>query len=162
MSGAAVTSGRVDASIAGQVQLAGRVRVAVGRLNRRLRLSPGGDGLTSTQLSALVSVEKHGPLRIGDLAAQERIAPPTMTRVVAGLVREGLIARRPDPTDGRAWQVALTSRGTRLLERGRARGTSFIATALAHCTPEQLAALDLALPVLESIAADDNCGRPPA
>lgn len=138
-----------------RIALASRVRVAIGRINRRNRQNPGGDGLTSSQLSALVTVEGFGPLRVGDLAARERIAAPTMTRIVSGLEQHGLLDKQPDAKDRRACNVVLTVRGAKLLERLRRRTTSFLATQLSQCTAEQRAALEAALPVLEAIASDD-------
>src|SRR5271163_2863633 len=77
-----------------------RLRVALARLSRRLRRHELA-GLTPTQLAALSTVERSGPLRLGDLAAAERIAPSTLTRLVTVLEDAGYVTRRPDPADAR-------------------------------------------------------------
>ena len=82
-----------------------RLRVALARLSRRLRRhSPAG--LTPTQLAALSTVEQNGPLRLGDLAAAEGIAPSTLTRMVAVLEDLGYVRRDADPRDARASTLA--------------------------------------------------------
>lgn len=134
--------------------LASRVRLVVGRLTRQLRLHHAGDLLTFTQLATLSTIERHAPLRIGDLAAAEGISAVTMTRVVAVLEEHGLVDRRPDPDDGRACQVLLSKHGTAEVDRLRRQRTGYIAVRLEQCTPGQRAALAAALPVLELIAHD--------
>lgn len=136
--------------------LAGRLRLLVGRLARRLRTHPVGDRLTPTQLATLSSVDRHGPLRIGDLAAREGIVATTMTRIVAVLEEQGLVQRRADPADGRACQVQLSERGVAMLARLRSQRTGYFATRLDRCTPEQRAVVAAALPVLESLALDET------
>lgn len=135
-------------------EIASRVRVVVGRLSRRLRLHPGGDRLTSTQLASLFTIEQCGPLRVGDLAAAEGIAAATMTQVVTALAELGLVERRPDPNDGRACHVLLSDHGRREMARLRSQRTGYLATRLGACTPEQRALLAAALPVLELITQD--------
>src|SRR5215471_9250869 len=75
---------------------AARLRVAIARLSRRLRRHVLA-GLTPTQLSALATVERSGPLRLGDLAAAEGIAPSTLTRLVTALEERGYVDRTPVP-----------------------------------------------------------------
>ncbi len=136
-------------------QIAGRLRLLVGRLARQLRAHPTVDRLTPTQLATLSSVDRHGPLRIGDLAAREGIVAATMTRIVAVLEEQELVQRRPDPADGRACQVELSEPGAAMLEQLRSQRTGYFATRLDRCTPEQRAAVVAALPVLESLALDE-------
>jgi DNA-binding transcriptional ArsR family regulator len=78
-----------------------RLRVAIARLSRRLRRHELA-GLTPTQLSALATVDRAGPLRLGDLAAAEGIAPSTLTRLVTALEERGYVERCPVPGDARA------------------------------------------------------------
>src|SRR5487761_676139 len=87
-----------------------RLRVAIARLSRRLRRHELA-GLTPTQLAALSTVERSGPLRLGDLAAAEGIAPSTLTRLVAVLEELGYVRRVADPSDARASTLAITPRG---------------------------------------------------
>lgn len=92
--------------------LASRLRLAVVRLNRRLRAQREAEAVvTLTQLSAMASLHRHGAMSPGELAARERVQPPSMTRVIAALVERGFVDRSPHPTDGRQTVVALTGTG---------------------------------------------------
>lgn len=136
--------------------MAGRLRLLVGRLARQLRAHPARDRLTPTQLATLSSVDRHGPLRIGDLAATEGIVAATMTRIVAVLEEQELLERRADPLDGRASQVKLSEQGAAMLARLRSQRTGYFATRLARCTPDERAAIVAVLPLLESLALDER------
>jgi len=128
-----------------------RLRVAIARLSRRLRKHDLA-GLTPTQLAALATVERAGPLRLGDLAAAERIAPSTLTRLVSVLEDRGYVVRRAVPGDARAWTLIVTSRGHEVLDRIRQENTALLADSLLTLSPDQLAALAAALPALEQLA----------
>jgi DNA-binding MarR family transcriptional regulator len=128
-----------------------RLRVALARLSRRLRRHELA-GLTPTQLAALATIGKSGPMRLGDVAAAEGVAPSTLTRLVMALADSGYVHRLPDPTDARASMLAITPRGTDALERIRAESTLALAESLELLTPAQRAALADALPVLEQLA----------
>src|SRR6201996_8573498 len=99
-----------------------RLRVALARLSRRLRRHQLA-GLTPTQLAALATVERAGPLRLGDLAAAEGIAPSTLTRIVSVLEEAGYLRRYADPSNARASTMAITPRGRDALERIRTEST---------------------------------------
>src|SRR6476620_3681130 len=86
-----------------------RLRVALARLARRLRKHQLA-GLTPTQLAALATVERSGPMRLGDLAAAEGIAPSTLTRLVTALEDSGYVRRYADPSDARASTLAISPR----------------------------------------------------
>jgi DNA-binding MarR family transcriptional regulator len=131
-----------------------RLRVALARLSRRLRRHALA-GLTPTQLAALSTVEQSGPLRLGDLAAAEGIAPSTLTRMVAVLEELGYVRRDADPKDARASTLAITPQGHETLERLREEGTALLTQWLALLTPDQRAALAVALPALEALAEPD-------
>jgi DNA-binding MarR family transcriptional regulator len=131
-----------------------RLRVAIARLSRRLRRHELA-GLTPTQLSALATVDRAGPLRLGDLAAAEGIAPSTLTRLVTALEERGYVERCPVPGDARASTLAIAPAGRTVLERIRAEGTTVLADSLRTLTSEQLAALAAALPALEQLADAD-------
>ncbi len=130
---------------------AARLRIAVLRLSRRLRKHDLA-GLTPSQLSTLSYVGKNGPMRLGDLAAAERIAPSTLTRVVNVLEDSGYLRRQPAPDDARAALVTVTDKGHEVLERIRAEGTQMLADILRTLPAGQLAALEAALPALEWLA----------
>jgi len=95
--------------------LASRLRLAVVRLNRRLRAQRTTASVTLTQYSALSTLKKCGPMTPGELAAKEVVQPPSMTRVIAALEEAGYVSRRPHPTDGRQSIVELTEAGLTLV-----------------------------------------------
>ena len=130
-----------------------RLRVAIARLSRRLRRHELA-GLTPTQLSALAT-ERAGPLRLGDLAAAEGIAPSTLTRLVTALEERGYVDRCPVPGDARASTLAIAPAGRAILERIRQESTTVLADSLRTLTSEQVAALAAALPALEQLADAD-------
>ncbi len=128
-----------------------RLRVALARLSRRLRRHELA-GLTPTQLAALATVGTSGPMRLGDLAAAEGIAPSTLTRLVTALEDSGYVRRLPDPSDARASTLAITPHGQEALERIRTESTLMLTASLELLTPAQRSALAEALPVLEQLA----------
>jgi DNA-binding MarR family transcriptional regulator len=95
--------------------LASALRLSVVRLNRRLRGQRADTSVTLTQLAALSTLKRHGALTPGELAAHEKVQPPSMTRVLAVLEERLLVERRPHPTDGRQALVELTAAGHDLL-----------------------------------------------
>jgi DNA-binding MarR family transcriptional regulator len=131
-----------------------RLRVAIARLSRRLRRHELA-GLTPTQLSALATVEQQGPLRLGDVAAAEGIAPSTLTRIVTALEEYAYVKRCAVPGDARASTLAITPRGHEVLERIRHESTAMLAESLTMLRPEQIDALGRALPALEQLAEVD-------
>lgn len=144
-------------SQAGEIDVT-RLRVAIARLSRRLRRHELA-GLTPTQLAALSTVERSGPLRLGDLAAAEGIAPSTLTRLVAVLEELGYVQRCADPKDARASTLMITPAGHETLERLRAEGTVLLTQSLMVLTAEQRAALATALPALEQLGEDPAIQR---
>lgn len=130
---------------------AARLRVAVLRLSRRLRKHDMA-GLTPSQLSTLASVARSGPVRLGDLAAAERIAPSTLTRLVNVLEGLGYLQREPAPDDARAYLVTVTGQGREALERIRQEATRMLTDILLTLPVDQQHALAAALPVLEELA----------
>ncbi len=131
-----------------------RLRVALARLARRLRRHELA-GLTPTQLAALATIGKAGPIRLGDLAAAEGIAPSTLTRLVTALEDSGYVRRCADPSDARASTLSITPHGQEALERIRIEGTLMLTASLRLLTPGQRDALAAALPVLEQLAEAD-------
>jgi DNA-binding MarR family transcriptional regulator len=127
-----------------------RLRSAIMRLSRRLRKHDLAD-LTPTQLSALATVARDGPIKLGDLAAAERIAPSTLTRLVSALEDRGYLARGPVPGDARASMVSVTEAGTTVLMRIKRETTALLTDSLRGLPPDQLAALAAALPALEHL-----------
>jgi DNA-binding MarR family transcriptional regulator len=135
--------------------LAAHLRLAVARTARRLRQEAGA-GLTPSLTSALVSVERHGPLTPSELAARERIQRPTATKLIAGLEERGLVARTPDPADRRSSLIAVTPAGAALLTEGRTRKNAYLAERLAGLEPEDRATLARAADLLERLLEEDR------
>ena len=135
-----------------------RPRVAIGRLSRWLRRHELA-GLTPTQLSALSTVDRIGPLRLGDLAAAEKIAPSTLTRLVIVLEESGYVERCPVPGDARASTLTITPAGHEVLERIREQSMILLADRLQTLTAEQRVTLAAALPALEQLADADPRSR---
>lgn len=130
-------------------ELARRLSLALGTINRRIR--PSGEGLSVGLVSALSTVIGHDGIRAGELARIERVAAPSMTRVVADLEARGLVEREADPDDGRASLIRATPAGIRAIEDARdARATQLLELLDAH--PDlDLAQLQDAVQVLEGL-----------
>jgi len=143
-----------------RAELATRARLVVLRLARRLRRTADG-GLTATQLSALATIESRGPLRLGDLAAAEGIAPPTASRLVDHLEGAGLVRRQTDARDGRSFLVALTPAGVALLAELRSTGIRLLDRSMASLGEDDQVTLVAAVPVLERLLDALGEGSPP-
>ncbi|HEX8863153.1 MAG TPA: MarR family transcriptional regulator [Actinomycetes bacterium] len=131
------------------------LRLAVGRLARRLRQQTEG-GLTASQFSALSSISHYGPITLGQLAAVERLRPPSVTRMVSNLEDAGLVLRRADADDRRVCRVETTPLGRDLLERTRSRKDAYLATRLATLGPDELDVLRDATVVLERLLEEER------
>lgn len=129
------------------------------RLSRRLRQEAAGE-ITPSQLAALSTVSRLGELSLGELANVERIAPPTMTRIVARLEERGWLQRNVDSSDRRVTRVAVSDSGRALLDETRTRRDAYLAARIRKLSAEERAVLDRAVPLLERLAADD--GEPSA
>lgn len=135
-------------------ELASHLRLAVARLARRLR-QEATSGLTPSQLSALASADRHGPLPLSELADVERVARPTITRIAKVLEAEGLVARGPDPTDGRVSLLRATDEGRALLVENRRRRDAWLAVRLGALAAEDRDRLARVLDVLDALVAGE-------
>lgn len=133
-------------------ELATRLRLAVGRLHRRIRLA--SNDVPPLQLSTLATLDQCGPLRSGELAQREAVTPPTMTRVLTALVERGMVVREQDPTDARSVLVSLSHAGRATLARVRSERTALLGARLARLNDEQRAALAAAIPALEALVRE--------
>ena len=136
-------------------ELAGRLRLVVYRLRRLLHRESQGD-LTPSQGSALSSVDRLGPLTLGELSHVENVTPPTLTKVVAALEEMGLVVRHTDPNDRRVSRVEVTAPGRDLLARNRVLTNAFLAARLASLPSDDMAALGRAVDVLERLLEGDE------
>ena len=139
--------------------VADRLHSAALHLLRRLRVEDETLGVSPPRLSALSVVVSAGPITIGGLAAAEGVRPPTMTRLVDGLERDGLVSRGSHPEDRRAVNVRATSKGARTLALGRRRRTESLAADLRHLSPAELAILLKAIELLEVITVERSTRR---
>jgi DNA-binding MarR family transcriptional regulator len=135
-------------------RVADRLHSAAIHLLRRLRVEDEALGISAPRLSALSVLVFAGAKRIGELARLEQVEPPTMTKLIDALVRDGLVVRERDPDDARAVRVRATPTGARTLRRGRARRVETLRTRLTTLSPEELAALGEGVDVLERILQD--------
>lgn len=132
-----------------------RLRMVVARLSRRLR-QEANEGATPSQLAALATVDRHGPITLGDLATHERVRPPTMTRIVAGLEELAMLRRETDPSDRRVARVTITAEGSELLVRSRNRKDEFLATMLDNLGADDRAVVEAAVPILERLIEESR------
>lgn len=149
----------------GTPDLPGRLGVAVQLLAhagkhtvRDAAKAGGGRGeLTPTRLTTLAVMADAGPTRIGALAARLGVQVSTMSRIVDIMVSSGWVERRTDEADHRACVIAITSAGTALLDTARRDDATRLAECVTRLGPGDLAALEAALPVLESLAQQVAC-----
>jgi DNA-binding MarR family transcriptional regulator len=135
--------------------LPSQLRLAIMRLGRRLRQQTVGD-VTVSQLSALSTVARCGPLSLGELADIERIAPPSTTRIVGRLEERGLVVRTVDATDRRVARLAVSEAGQSVLNQTRTRRDAYLALRLQAMTAEERETLMQALPLLERLTGDEE------
>jgi DNA-binding MarR family transcriptional regulator len=135
-------------------ELASQLRLSVFRLARKLRRE-GEPEITSTLLAALSTIERHGTMTAGSLAAHEQIQKPTCTRVLADLQALGLIERIADPLDGRVAWVSTTPMARKLLHRVRLRRNVYLAKRMKRLPPEDLAVLERAATILDGLIEQD-------
>jgi DNA-binding MarR family transcriptional regulator len=132
-------------------ELASELRVSAMRLARRLRAERPDVGLSLTQIATLGTIDRHGPMTPREVADHERVQPPSMTRILAGLEERALILRTAHPSDGRQQLVTLTREGHDLLREDRRRREAWLAVRLAALSPEERAVLHAATPILDRI-----------
>jgi DNA-binding MarR family transcriptional regulator len=138
---------RTDAGLASQL------RVSVMRLARRLRNERNPDNpLGVGSISVLGLLLRHGESTVGQLAAHERVQPPSMTRTVSFLVDEGYAVRRPSETDGRSTLVEISDKGREILLADRRRRDAWLAKQLKDLTPDERELLREVVPVIEKLA----------
>jgi DNA-binding MarR family transcriptional regulator len=121
--------------------LADQLHSAAIHLLRQLRKEDDASGLSAPRLSALSVVVFGGPLTLGELARAEQVKPPTMTRIVTGLEREGLVKRKGDSHDRRLTHIEATPKGQKVLAAGRTRRVRKLATAVSRMEKKELAEL---------------------
>jgi DNA-binding MarR family transcriptional regulator len=133
--------------------LAHDLRLAVMRLSRRLRNQRVDTTVTLTHLAALSTLKQHGPMSPGELAAHERVQPPSMTRVVVALEGMGLVTRTPHPTDGRQVVIGLTGAAEELLATEARAREAWLSERLHELPAEERAVLREAAAIMDKLAS---------
>ncbi len=140
---------------ASTAELASVLRPALLRLTRILRNQRADTSVTLTHISALGTLRKSGPMSAGDLAACERVQPPSMTKVLATLEQRGLVRREQHPSDRRSAIIAITDAGQELLDSERRRRDAWLTQQLARLSPDERAALRAVIPILDKLAQNE-------
>lgn len=133
--------------------VADRLHSAAIHLLRRLRQEDDGTGISAARLSALSVAVFAGPVTMGQLAAAEQVAAPTMTRLVAAMEREGLVSREGDPDDGRIAWIRATPKGTRILHEARRRRLASLTASLARLRESELRLVARAAEIVDRLGA---------
>ncbi|MEV0809684.1 MarR family transcriptional regulator [Micromonospora sp. NPDC050200] len=129
------------------------LRLAVVRLERKLRKSAGTGEVTPSQFSALFALDRHGPFRLGELGRREQIGKSTVTRLVVTLESKGLVSRTVDDLDARSSIVAITDAGRRLLVRLAERSNDYLRNRVAELDPAEADRLFDAVGALAKLGA---------
>jgi DNA-binding MarR family transcriptional regulator len=138
------------------VEVAEGLRPVLLRVGRELRREARAEGISPERVSLLVAVKYAPGIGIRDLAAHERISAPALTKHADRLERDGLIARTPNPDDGRRIGLTLTDEGHRVLRRVRSRRTAWLATRLRTLDATELAAVEAAIEPLSRLLKEDE------
>jgi DNA-binding MarR family transcriptional regulator len=133
-------------------ELASELRVSLMRLARRLRAERLDEGLTPTQLAVLGTLDRHGPMTLGELAAHEKVQPPSMTRTTAILEERGLLTRAAQEADRRQVLIAIGDAGLALLREDRKRRDAWLAGRFDQLTSDERALLHQVAPLLDRLA----------
>ncbi len=132
--------------------LAVELRHAIMRASRRIRQERSVDDVTPGQYSVLAGLDLQGPLTPREIAAREKVQPPSMTRTIAALEELGLVSRTDHPTDGRQVLVGLTPEGSTVVRDTRKRRDAWLAKRLAELSADERETLARAAVILQRVA----------
>jgi len=141
-----------------RLEAADRVHSAAIHLLRHAAKQDVLAGVGPARLSALSVLVFGGPMPLGKLAIAERVKAPTMSRIVAGLKRSGLVKIDSDAKDARRIRVTATSKGERLLQQARARRIGLLADTFGGLGKTQLRTLLRAAELMESAVGRTAAG----
>jgi|SRR5580692_1594370 DNA-binding MarR family transcriptional regulator len=145
------TSGASEASR--RSALAGELRVAIGKLSRRLREQAQAGDLTEAQKSVILHLDQDGSATVSALAKAEGVRHQSMRVTVASLEAMGVVSGEPDPSDGRQTIFSLTPAFLKILRTGRAAKEDWLFRALqAQLTPREREELAAAVKFLQRLA----------
>ena len=126
--------------------------LAVGQIIRRLRTEGNPDELNLSQLGTLARLGKLGPMTNADLARAEAMKPQSMNAILVGLEQEGLVERRPHPTDGRQILFAISSAGAEVRRQRGIAKRNWMTAAMSELDPEDFKTLVAAVPLIKRLA----------
>ena len=132
--------------------LASTLRLSVMRLARRMRAQRAETSLTLSQLATLATLDRHGALTPGELAAHEKVQPPSMTRLLSVLEDKALVSRAPHPTDGRQALMTISAEGQALLREDRRRRDAWLAQRMRALDTDEIEVLRQAAGILDKLA----------
>jgi DNA-binding MarR family transcriptional regulator len=136
-----------------ETALSSALRISVMRLSRRMRQERDSSaGLTASQLAAMATLRRHGPLTAGELASHEKVSPPSMTRILGHLSDLGMVERRSSPADGRQVLVELSDEGRRLLAADQRRRDEWLSGRLQELSEQEREQLRAVVPILDRLA----------
>ena len=133
-------------------ELAALLRPSLLRLTRIIRNQRVDMSVTLTQISAMATLHKRGPMSAGELAACEKVQPPSMTKVLSNLEERGLVRRDAHPNDKRQAIISVTDAGRELLESERRSRDAWLSQRLADLTADERALLRDVVPILDKLA----------
>ncbi len=136
------------------VDLADALHSAAIHLLRHVRKVDRASGIGPAQLSALSVLVFGRSMSLGDLAAAEQVAPPTMVRIVRSLAKHKLVTARADKLDRRKLKISATARGRALMLRARQLRVQVLAERIAALSEREQHRLRSALAVLGNVLRD--------
>ncbi|GAA4170452.1 MarR family transcriptional regulator [Gryllotalpicola koreensis] len=135
-----------------ELDLDAQLRIAVGRLNRRIRAEKASDDLSDGQFSVLALLFRDGPHTVGQLAEAEHVTPPSMNRRVNSLEAGGYVTREGSPDDGRKVVVRVTPAGASFVTETRRRREQWLGKRTSELTDAQRETLRQASVIMRELA----------
>jgi DNA-binding MarR family transcriptional regulator len=125
---------------------------SIGMIVRRIRAAAASHGLSLTETSVMARLDRDGPATIADLARAERIKPQSMGAAIAALEELGMVERKPHPTDGRQFNIALTAKGLSVRNSSKDAKRTWLAQAITELSDDEREALFKASAILKRLA----------
>ncbi len=136
-------------------EIASELRISLFRLLRRLRTEHPPDARSFAQMGVIMRLFHHGPATLSSLAAADGITPQSTARTVGELVDDGMVTRKPDPSDGRQILLSLSEEGMQLVGDFQSQRDGWLAVAmLARLSPEEREMLRVAARLLDRLSAE--------
>lgn len=125
-------------------------------LTRIIIRLPSVEKLSFTTLSVLHTLSRKSPMRLTELTANEQVTQSGITQLVTRLERDGLVERKPDPTDGRVVLVHITAKGADIIDSRRLDRIAQLSTFMEGLTREEKETVAAALPALRKLGELGN------